>query len=107
MTKEVFKLNKKYMIIPIVTLGLFIVLIEGIFKSYAVSEPIESISFSSEKLNYENHEPGSVGITKSAKWISNGKAKITINVNTTRKTNNHKKDVIFVLDISESMTGPK
>ena len=70
------------MMIPIVILGLFIVLVGVFLKSYAVLEPVKSISFSSEKLNYQNNEPGSVGITKSAEWISSGKARITFELNT-------------------------
>ena len=79
-------------------LGLFL-------NSYAFTEPIASISFDSELLNYSAKEPGSVHVEKSAKWISANQARITFDIDTIRKTNKPYKDVILVLDTSSSMEG--
>ncbi|MCI8588128.1 MAG: BspA family leucine-rich repeat surface protein [Bacilli bacterium] len=107
MKKEVLKLDKRYIIIPIVIIGLFIVLVGSLFKSYAILDPVKSISFSSEKLNYENNEPGSVGITKSAEWVGSGKARVTFDLNTVLQAESANIDLLFVLDLSGSMEGEK
>ena len=107
MKKEVKRKERVYIILPIIIVGLFIILVGSFFKSYAALDPIKSISFSSEKLNYDNREPGSVGITKSAEWVRNGQAKIMLNVDTIVKEKKENKDVLLILDVSESMIDSK
>ncbi|MDE5888679.1 MAG: VWA domain-containing protein, partial [Bacilli bacterium] len=53
------------------------------------------------------YEAGSWHINKSAEWIGENKAQITIDLSTRIKTNDKDKDVILVLDISGSMYGEK
>ena len=95
-------MKKKYLI-----LGIFLVLGFLIFnKTLSELKPIPKVTFKSQNLNYDKKEPGSFKVDKSAKWISEGKAKVTIEVNSIRKEN-AKKDIIFVLDVSGSMSGDK
>ncbi len=78
-----------------------------LMSSYALSEPVPKISFSSQTLSYEKNNPGSWNVEKSAKWVGLGKARITFQVDTVLKSENPNTDVILVLDISGSMTGDK
>ena len=75
--------------------------------SLAAPTHIGSVEIKSEELDYDQKAPGSFKITKSAKWISKGKAQITFDVDTVVKTANQYTDIIFVLDISGSMSGNK
>ena len=64
---------------------------------------VESIKINSSLYNDE----GSWNINKSAKWTSSNTAEVTFDVNSIRKTNGNKKDIILVLDTSDSMSGDK
>ncbi len=71
------------------------------------TEAKRSISMESNE-NYENKVPGSWHLDKSAEWTAIDKAKITFDVSSVMKTQNgNYKDVILVLDISESMANDK
>ena len=98
------KSNKKYLIIAELLVVVMIVLIPF---SLASDIPISSVEIKSESLDYDKEEPGSFKITKSAKWISKGKAQITFDVDTISKSNNASTNLILVLDISGSMVGDK
>ena len=77
-------------------------------NSFASLTPIKSISFESENLNYEENEPGSYKITKSADWIGKGKARITFQVDTKELIKeNTNTDTILIIDTSGSMVGDK
>lgn len=78
-------------------------LIFFISSSFAVSGPIKSIEIKSENLNYDTGEQGAWKVTKSAHWISKGKAKITFNVDSIEKSNNKNRDIVLVVDSSASM----
>ena len=72
------------------------------------TEAIKSIELTSQHTSYANNEPGSWHITKSAKWIEQGKARITFNVDTVAKvTEGTHTDIVMVLDNSGSMSGDK
>lgn len=71
--------------------------------SFAQLTPIKSVEIPSTTLSYVNNEEGAWNITKSAKWISKGKARITIKLDTLIKPENDYTDVILVLDTSGSM----
>lgn len=75
--------------------------------SLATPIPVRSVEIKSENLDYDKKEPGSFKVTKSAKWISKGKAQITFDIDTVMKNNNKYSDVILVLDTSDSMSGKK
>ena len=75
--------------------------------SFAAPTPTKSVEIFSENSNYKEKEAGSWKVTKSAEWISSGKARITFDVDTVAKTANQYTDIILVLDISSSMSGNK
>ncbi len=69
------------------------------------TEEIKSVEIKSE--GYDKQEGGSWHIDKSADWTDLNKAQIKFELNTVVKTGGNLKDVIFVLDISGSMSGDK
>ena len=72
------------------------------------TEVIKSVELTSQHTNYSNSEPGSWHITKSAKWIEQGKARITFDVDTVAKlADSIHTDIVMVLDNSGSMSGDK
>ena len=75
--------------------------------SLASPTPVSKIEIKSENLDYDKKEPGSFKVTKSAKWISKGKAEITFDVDTVMKNDTKDNDVILVLDTSDSMSGER
>ena len=96
--------GKKYILGSIVLIGLFIVFM---FNSFATLEPVSSITVKSTTLDYSKSEEGSWQYTKTAKWISKGKARINIKLETIEKPNADYTDVILVLDTSASMVKDK
>ncbi|MCI8567756.1 MAG: VWA domain-containing protein [Bacilli bacterium] len=76
-------------------------------KAFAISVPVKSITITSSKLDYHKKVPGSYNIEKSAKWLEKGKARITFDLDTIMKTEEKFTDIIFVLDVSGSMSGEK
>ena len=83
------------------------ILITFLGYSFAALTPVESIIITSENSSYVSKEEGSWQVEKSGKWINKGKARITLDVDTSLMTNNNGLDVIFVLDTSNSMGGNK
>ena len=72
------------------------------------TEVIKSIELTSQHTSYANNEPGSWNVTKSAKWIEQGKARITFDVDTVAKlADGIHTDIVMVLDNSGSMSGDK
>lgn len=88
----------------LIFLVLFITFLPRIF---AELQPVKSIEIFSEKLSYQNKEPGSWKIIKSAKWTSQGEAEITFDIDSILKTKTNGTDLILVLDTSASMKGEK
>ncbi|MCI8588578.1 MAG: VWA domain-containing protein, partial [Bacilli bacterium] len=107
MIKGIRKLDTKYIIYPILVMGFLLILVGSLLNSYAVLEPVKSIVFKSTKLNYEEREPGSWMLEKSAEWISKEKATITFEVSTIGKNKTQYSDIIIVMDNSVSMSGYK
>ena len=67
-----------------------------------------TISFMSSRANYDTGEAGAWKVTKSAKWTGDGKAQLTVNVDTIAKNvTSRYTDVLFVVDVSGSMNGAK
>ena len=102
--KRVVKLinDNRYKVI----LGSFLfafLLVFLISYSFAATVPVESVEIKSENIDYDKNDPGSWKITKSAHWISKGKARITFEVNTIEKNYDRNRDIIFVVDSSASM----
>lgn len=76
-----------------------------LYKAGIYTEEVKNIDINSS--NWFNNEQGSWNIDKSAEWIGLNKAQLTLDLTTIIKTNDKSKDVILVLDISESMEGEK
>lgn len=96
--------GKKYILGSIALIGLFIIFM---FNSFAALEPVSSVTVKSTTLDYSKSEEGSWQYTKSAKWISKGKARINIKLETKEMLKSNYTDVILVLDTSGSMQGSK
>ena len=92
--------NKKYLLSSIILIGLLIVFIA---YSFAAVVPVKSVEIKSQNINYDNSEQGSWKVTKSAKWISKGKARITFDVDSIEMNDNKDRDIILVVDNSDSM----
>ncbi len=107
MKNDILKVPNKFVLLSIVVVGFLLTITGLLYSSFALVTPIKSINFSSEKLNYNKKEPGSFQVEKSAEWIGSGKARITFQIDTILKTEDKNRDIIFVLDISGSMSGNK
>ena len=82
----------------------------GIFSvSYALAavEPVKSIVITSQNANYDNGEPGSWKVEKSGRWTGYGEAEVTFDIDTVSLRQDDYSDIIFVLDVSNSMLGSK
>ena len=101
---------RNYKKITLLTISIILILISVIImpNSFAYQNPVKTISFSSQELDYEKNESGSYKITKSAEWIGKGKARITFQVDTKELLKeNTNTDTILIIDTSGSMTGDK
>ena len=89
-------------------LGIFLLLGFLIFnKTLSELKPTPKVDYKSQKLDYDKKEPSSFIVENSAKWIGDGKAKITLEVKSVIKENVKSRDIVFVLDVSGSMFGDK
>ena len=100
-------ISNRIIILSIVVVGLLFIMIGLFYSSFALLDPMKSISFTSENLNYDEKDSGSWKIENSAEWIEKGKARITVKLDTIERVRNRNTDMIFVLDISGSMAGEK
>ena len=75
--------------------------------AYTMSTPVPSVIITSENVSYEEKVPGSWQVEKSAKWISKGRARVTLDVDTVLMVREDASDIIFVVDTSGSMEGDK
>jgi len=107
MRKKFIHISNKMVLILLVFTGLIFIISGLFYNSFALLNSIESVQFQTERLNYEDKAPGSAHVLKSAKWIDKGKARITFNIDTILKEKNVNKDVLLVLDVSESMIDSK
>lgn len=98
------KINRKTLFI--ILCFLIVVAVSSII-TWAVrstpTEPVTSVVIQSD--NYNN--PGSWKIEKSARWTDKNVATISFNFTSIPKTNGHKKDVVLIVDNSQSMYGEK
>ena len=108
MVKSFFDVVNRYKQFVISIGVLLLVILVGVSTpSFALSSVVPSVVISSENEDYNKNDPGAWQIEKSAKWISNDKARVTFNVDTIAKVDYQYIDVIFVLDISSSMVKEK
>jgi len=104
---NIIKFLKKNKLISVAVLFITVGIALSFSNAFGELTPIKSIEIFSENLDYSSKEPGAWKITKSAKWSAKGTAEITFDVDTIVKKNKGNVDVLFVLDISDSMTGNK
>ena len=86
--------------------ALFLFLVFGVsgiiallLKANAQLVPVESVDIYSQHSNYQNREPGSWNVTKTAEWTDLGKARITFELHSVPKVNYSKKlDCVRDLD---------
>lgn len=107
MQKLITKLENGNFKVGLIGLCIISVILCLFINSYSLLEATPSISFSSKDLDYSIQEEGSFEVTKSAKWIDMNKARITFEVDSIAKENKQKRDIILVLDFSDSMEGEK
>lgn len=86
---------------------IFVLGIIAVPRIFAQPQAVKSVEIFSERLDYNEKEPGAWKIDKSAKWVEKGMAEITFDVDTIMKSNTKYTDVLFVLDVSGSMDGEK
>ncbi len=99
--KEKIKLvTKKQMIIPIIVVGFLLILIGTFLNSYAYITPIKTIFITSKSLSYENKDPASFQIEKSAEWIERNKARVTFNVNSYVEEVEYAQNIVLALDLA-------
>ncbi len=76
--------------------------------SAAPTVPVPSISLTSQHSSYASNTPGAWNIEKSAEWVGVNTARITFDIETIQKVHdNVSYDILFVTDISGSMSGNK
>ena len=103
--KNFINYHKKEMIVSAILVFSFSIILIGI--AFAAVEPVRSIVLTSKNTSYEEKVPGSWQVEKSGKWAAKGIAEVSFDVDTRMKTNTQNTDIIFVLDISNSMSGNK
>ena len=96
-------MNKRKYLFLLLIIPILVIFISRSF-SLTYTQEIKSVEIQSNDYN----NPGSWHIDKSAEWIGLGKARVTFDVNSVVKTSDARyKDVIFVMDVSGSMSGSK
>ncbi len=58
MKNDILRIPNKFVLLSIVVVGLLLTITGLLYSSFALVEPIKTISFTSEKLNYNEKEPG-------------------------------------------------
>lgn len=71
------------------------------------SQQVKSVEIPSKDWDDTNPTPDSWHITKSAEWIESNTAEIKFDVESVMKLADESKDIIFILDTSESMLAEK
>lgn len=99
--------KKKRLSLVTIILTFTLILIYVLLNSYAYIEPIKSIEFTSQKLDYINKTPGSFLVTKSARWLTKERARVTFDISTVQKKKNLYTDTILVIDLSDSIDDKK
>ena len=100
----ILKHKKQTIICSILVAGIIIITMTYTFAS---NTPLRSVRITSENTSYEDEEPGSWSVGKSARWTDKGEAEITLTADTRFMTDVNSTDVIVVLETSNSMVGNK
>lgn len=91
--------------IPILIFGLLVAISFSV--SILFKEEIKSVEITSNDWNEKSPVPGSWHITKSSDWIGSNTAEIKFEVISEMKLADEAKDIILILDTSESMAATK
>ena len=97
--------SRRYILL--LSLLFIFILVVAISVSFAKTVPVRSIEITSKNSDFSKGEAGSWKVTKSAKWVSEKKARITFAVDSVIKTKRKYTDVILVVDTSGSMNEEK
>ena len=99
------KIDVKKSIIFTFLLGVTMILLGILSRSYSALIPVSSVIFSSNNLDYNQSEPGSWQVTKSAEWISSNQVEITFQVSSIMQKGTPHKNYIFMFDTAASLDG--
>lgn len=107
--RQITKTHKKAIICLslIAILGGIVVAYKTKTSSAAADRVVKEVFIESERSNYENKEPGSWQIRKSAKWIGRGKAEVEFQLHTVTKESTNPYDIMLIADVSGSMDGSR
>lgn len=103
-SKSCFLGNKRYFLYFIILVAALTIFL---LNSFAVLEPVSSVIVQSTTLDNTSKIAGSWKYTNSARWISKGKVRVNIKLETIEKSNAVNTDVILVLDTSGSIVEDK
>ena len=90
-----------------VGLILVVALVLVLPKAFSHEVAVRSINITSKTTSFENKEGGSFNIKKSAKRTAYKKTRVTFDVDTVGLFGDTYTDIIFVLDVSGSMSKDK
>lgn len=80
----------------------------SLFSAFADQDVVvHSVTLESKSVSYEAGDGGAWSIDKHAEWTGSGKARVTFDVDTLMKSSEGDADILFVVDISGSMSGNK
>lgn len=94
----------------IILLGILIITIISMFLGISKKENLKEIKIvelTSGNKNYQEQEEGAWNLTKTAKWTGFHQAQINLEFDSVTKYTGKSQDVLFVIDISGSMSGDK
>ena len=109
--KELINTKQRKIIFNVCLVFCLILLVFGLSKTNMVRNLLKLVGIytQEEKVieiassGWENGEPGSVHITKTADWISLDTVEVTYDVDTIIQNTSNARDVIVVMDTSASM----
>jgi len=73
-------------------------------SSFSLTDQIDSIELTSSNISFENSEPGSWKLTKSANWIDKWDADINLVFDSNELSTNVDRDVILVVDSTTTLS---
>ena len=91
----------------IAILGGIIIAYKTKTTSAAADHVVKEVFIDSEHADFENREPGSWEIKKSAKWTGRGRAEVEFQLRTTIKESTNPYDIMLIADVSGSMDGSR
>ena len=99
------KIDVKKSIIFTFLLGVTMILLGILSRSYSALTPISSVTFTSSTLNYEQSEPGSWQVVKSAEWIRSDQIEIIFQASSVMQEGSPHQNYILMFDTAASLDG--